>query len=93
MMRSLGISRSVTTLPGQLGDEALTREIEAFLIHSFKPAYNEILFDNYPNIAGGIRSEGYSWTELVLERLPALLYTDHFSMVPTINEAISSLSD
>jgi hypothetical protein len=70
----------------QLGDEALTREVEAFLIHNFKPTYNEVLFDNYPNIVGGMRSKGYSWTKLVLERLPAFLYTDNFSMVPTINK-------
>lgn len=81
------VERFMTTPPVCLGDEALTREVEAFLIHSFKPAYNEILFDNYPNIVGGMRSKGYSWTDLVVERLPAFLYTDHFSMVPTTDEA------
>lgn len=74
--------RFMATPHVQLGDEALTREIEALLIHRFKPAYNEILFNNYPNIVGGMRSKGYSCTELVLEHLPAFLYTDHFSMVP-----------
>jgi hypothetical protein len=78
--------RFMATPHVQLGDEALTREVEAFLIQMFKPTYNEILFDNYPNIAGGMRSKGYSWTELVLDRLPAFLYTEHFSMVPTIEE-------
>ena len=76
------LERFMSTPQVQLGDEALTREFEAFLIHKFKSSYNEILFDNYPNIAGGMRSKGYSWTEFVLERLPAFLYTDEYSMVP-----------
>lgn len=78
--------RFMANPPVTLGDEALTREVEAFLIHSFKPTYNEVLFDNYPEIAGGMRSKGYSWTELVLERLPAFLYTAHFSMLPEVEE-------
>ncbi|MGA4554924.1 hypothetical protein [Methylorubrum aminovorans] len=78
------VEKFMATSHARPGDEALTREVEAFLIHRFKPSYNEILFDNYPNIAGGMRSKGYSWTELVLERLPAFLYTDHFSMVPAV---------
>lgn len=36
-----------------LGDEALTREVEAYLISLFKPSYNGILFDKYPYIKGG----------------------------------------
>ena len=79
--------RFMVTPPVRLGDEALTREVEALLIHRFKPSYNEILFDNYPNIAGGMRSHGYSWTELILEALPAVLYTDHYSMEPPFDEA------
>jgi len=70
--------------PVQPGDEALTREVEAFLIHRFKPTYNEILFDNYPKIAGGMRSKDYSWTQVVLENLPVYLYTDHYALAPTI---------
>ena len=66
----------------QLGDEALTREVEAYLINLFKPSYNEILYENYPNIAGGMRSKGYSWTEVDLDSVLAFLYTDRFSMVP-----------
>ncbi|MGC6400289.1 hypothetical protein ACNI3Q_06880 [Sphingomonas sp. FW199] len=76
------LERFQHTSPVQLGDEALTRELEAFLIHNFKPAYNQILFDNYPKIAGGMRSKGYSWTEFTLDLLPAFLYTDHYTMEP-----------
>ena len=68
--------------PVELGDEALTREVEAYLIHLFKPAYNEVLFDNYPRIAGGMRDKGYSWTTLSLDRFPAFLHTDHHVMEP-----------
>lgn len=67
-----------------VGDEALTREAEAYLINLFKPAYNEVLFDNYPNIAGGMRSKGYSETTFDLDSVPAFLYTDYFSMVPEV---------
>ncbi|KWS40882.1 hypothetical protein [Pseudomonas syringae] len=69
----------------QLGDEALTREVEAYLINLFKPSYNEILYENYPNIAGGMRSKGYSWTEIEFESVLAFLYTDSFSMVPEVD--------
>lgn len=68
-----------------LGDEALTREVEAYLISLFKPSYNGILFDKYPYIKGGMRSLGYSWTEIDLESVPAFLYTSSFSMVPKID--------
>ena len=61
----------------QLGDEALTREVEAQLIHWFRPEYNEVKFENYPEIKGGMRSKGYSWTELEIDGLPASLHTDH----------------
>jgi|TARA_R110000772_G_scaffold226344_1_gene336991 hypothetical protein len=80
----------MTNSPVKLGDEALTREVEAMLIHQFRPEYNEIKFDNYPEIKGGMRSKGYTNTHLRLERLPAFLFTDHFSMVPVVDgEAIS----
>jgi hypothetical protein len=62
----------------QLRDEALTLEAEAFLIRQFRPAYNEVLYENYPNIMNGMRSKGYTYTDLVIERLPAILRTDHF---------------
>ena len=62
----------------QLRDEALTLETEAFLIRQFRPAYNEVLYENYPNIKNGMRSKGYSYTDLVVERLPAILRTDHY---------------
>ncbi|WP_426954558.1 hypothetical protein [Muricoccus radiodurans] len=78
--------RFMSTPRVQLGDEALTRELEAFLIHRFKPTYNEVLFANYPNIIGGMRSKGYSSTEFILERLPAFLYTDNYSMVSAVSE-------
>ncbi|ALJ13598.1 hypothetical protein ATM17_07870 [Sphingopyxis macrogoltabida] len=63
--------------PVQLGDECLTREVEALLINRFRPDHNEIKYSKYPNIAGGMRSNGYSQTGLTIERLPAILYTDY----------------
>lgn len=68
--------------PVKLGDEALTREVEALLISEFRPQYNEVLFSNYPEIKGGMRSKGYTDTNLTIERLPVYLYTDHFRMGP-----------
>lgn len=55
----------------------LTNEVEALLISLFKPRYNEIKFENYPNIKSGTRSAGYSESTLIIERIPAILFTDH----------------
>ncbi len=63
-----------------MGDEAMTREVEAQLIHKFQPEYNDVKFANYPAIEGGMRSKGYSWTKVSFERLPASLHTSHFSI-------------
>ncbi|EKN4757181.1 TPA: hypothetical protein PXR14_003315 [Yersinia enterocolitica] len=79
------LERFMTQSNVHLGDEALTREVEAYLINLFKPTYNKILFNNYPNITGGMRSKGYSWTVVDLESVPAFLYTDSFSMVPKVD--------
>jgi hypothetical protein len=57
----------------------LTNEVEAMLVNAFKPPYNTIKFNNYPNIANGTRSAGYSESFLVLESLPAILSTDDFT--------------
>ncbi len=67
-----------------LGDEAMTREVEAQLIHRFQPEYNSVLFKNYPEIAGGMRSKGYTWTDLTIEGLPASLSTPHFKLGPVV---------
>ena len=67
----------------ELGDEALTRDLEAQLIRHFRPPYNEVMFDNYPDIAGGMRSKGYSWSEVEVNGLPASLSSDHGSMKAT----------
>lgn len=68
----------------ELGDKAMTTEVEAMLINQFRPTENCIKFDAYPNIKGGMRSKGYTHTELTIERLPALLYTDHYRLLPVI---------
>ncbi len=83
----------MTNSPVKLGDEALTREVEAMLIQQFRPEHNEIKFENYPEIKGGMRSKGYTDTHLTLERLPAFLYTDSFSMVPIIDGVPLAASD
>ncbi|WP_416193412.1 hypothetical protein [Nitrobacter sp. TKz-YC01] len=53
----------------------LTSEVEAKLIHLFKPDYNEKKFDSYPNIQKGTRSLGYTSAELIIGKLPAILKT------------------
>lgn len=67
-----------------LRDEAFTREVEALLIKNFRPEYNVKMFDNYPKIAGGMRSKGYTKTDLVIERIPARLETEFFSIKPIL---------
>ncbi|MBW4531842.1 MAG: hypothetical protein KME02_14250 [Aphanothece saxicola GSE-SYN-MK-01-06B] len=65
----------------------LTNEVEAMLVNTFKPLYNIIKFSNYPNIANGTRSAGYTKSSLVLESLPAILSTDEFTqnvILPTM---------
>ena len=70
--------------PVALGDEAMTREVEAQLISTFQPPYNDIKFANYPMIEGGMRSKGYSSTDLIIERLPAFLRSAHHSIAPIV---------
>jgi hypothetical protein len=55
----------------------LTSEVEAMLISTFKPAYNDVLFDSYPNITSGTRSAGYTHASLLIEKLPVVLSTAH----------------
>lgn len=61
------------------GDEALTRDFEAQLIRYFRPKYNEVFFDSYPNIKDGMLSKGHSWSDFEIVGLPAALRTDHAS--------------
>jgi hypothetical protein len=58
----------------------LTNEVEAMLINKFKPAYNKILFEKYPDITNGTRNAGYTVASLVVERLPAILSSDSYQM-------------
>ena len=55
----------------------LTSEVEGMLVNTFKPAYNDKLFENYPNIGKGTRSAGYTHASLVIEKMPVVLETDH----------------
>lgn len=55
----------------------LTSEVEAMLVSTFKPKYNDIKFENYPNIKAGTRSAGYTQSTLVIEKMPAILKTEH----------------
>ncbi len=61
------------------GAAELTNEIEAMLVSQFRPAYNKILFNQYPDIANGTRSAGYTDSSLVLESMPASLSTEFHS--------------
>lgn len=65
--------------------EQLTTEVEAKLVNLFRPAYNDVLFNNYPNIAGGTRSVGYTSANLTIEHLPVVLRTAHYTrnLVPS----------
>lgn len=65
-----------------LGAPELTSEVDPMLVSKFRPAYNTTLFKKYPNIEKGTRSAGYTASELVVESMPALLKTDHYSMAP-----------
>ena len=56
----------------------LTSEVEAMLINMFKPEYNDILFESYPNITRGTRSAGYTHATLFIEKLPVMLSTRHY---------------
>ena len=67
-----------------LGALELTNEVEAKLINLFKPEYNDTLFENYPNIKSGTRSKGYSGSHVTIEKLPAILVTDHFRQEPIL---------
>ncbi|MEN1833874.1 hypothetical protein AAIM60_13370 [Pseudomonas lijiangensis] len=58
----------------------LTNEAEAMLIARFKPDYNKVRFDKYPDITNGTRSVGYTTSELQIDKLPVTLYTDTFRM-------------
>lgn len=55
----------------------LTSEVEGMLVSTFKPKYNEVLFDNYPHLSKGTRSAGYTQSWLLIERMPAILRTEH----------------
>lgn len=60
--------------------EELTVEVESLLINRFKPEhYNKIKMKSYPNIRGGTREAGYTESTLVIERLPAILETQHYT--------------
>lgn len=63
----------------KLGPRAqeLTTEVEALLVNAFRPKYNKILFENYPLLKSGTRSAGYTSSTLLIERMPAILSTEH----------------
>lgn len=58
-------------------DQILTNEVEALLVSTFKPEYNKIKFNNYPDIKSGTRSLGYTESSLVIEYNPTTLETSH----------------
>lgn len=52
------------------GDAALTTELEAMLIHMFKPTYNKIQFKEYPDMKGGALEAGYFVADIMLQDFP-----------------------
>lgn len=77
----------------RMPSEELTSEVEAKLISALKPAYNEKLFDNYPCIAKGARSLGYSVCDLQIHMMPAALHTPHATIAPMHQRDINYSSD
>jgi hypothetical protein len=59
--------------------------VEAKLINLFRPAYNEVLFENYPDISNGTRSAGYTTSNLPIEQLPILFRTDYHTQEPIVD--------
>lgn len=59
----------------ELGASELTCEAEALLINLFRPKHNSVLYKNYPNIANGTRSVGYTQAHLTISGLPVFLST------------------
>jgi hypothetical protein len=57
----------------------LTSEVEGFLVHRFKPKYNERKFEKYPEIQKGARSLGYTYSQLIIEKMPVVLRTEHLT--------------
>lgn len=53
-----------------------TNDVEALLIRKYMPEYNNIMYENYPNIQNGMRDLGYSNTDIYSEDFPAILYTE-----------------
>ncbi|MDB5582317.1 MAG: hypothetical protein JWR80_7493 [Bradyrhizobium sp.] len=64
------------------GAPELTNEIEAMLIAIFRPAYNGTRYKNYPEISNGTRSKGYTASELVVDKFPLILRTEHGEIRP-----------
>jgi hypothetical protein len=62
--------------------QELTNEVEAMLVKQFDPQYNILKYRNYPNIKKGTRSAGYTQSELMIERMPALLKSRKHRMLP-----------
>jgi len=79
-IKSNELADFMTTQPFSARAVELTNEVEAMLINSFKPAYNKILFKDYPFIKTGTRSGGYTDSQLVIERLPAILSTNNYQL-------------
>ncbi|WCJ63719.1 hypothetical protein [Agrobacterium tumefaciens] len=71
------IGRFFTEALLQSNSEELTSEAEALLVSVFKPEYNKIKYDVYPNIANGTRSAGYTLASLNVTGMPLLLKTDY----------------
>jgi len=70
----------------------IVNDYEAFLINFFEPKYNKIKFKNYPHIANGLKSIGY--TEIVHETMVlATLNTEEASIQVKITPIYGKLKD
>jgi hypothetical protein len=52
------------------GDSRATNELEIMLIRMFDPKYNTRKYLNYPNIANGTRSAGYTYADMAVTDFP-----------------------
>lgn len=75
------------------GAPELTTEVEAILVRAFRPKYNKTMFDNYPLLEKGTRSAGYTSSSLVIEKMPAILSTEHHTQGVVLSRTPVSSND
>ncbi|QQZ30382.1 hypothetical protein HMY34_17365 [Thiothrix subterranea] len=90
---NIGTPHEITIMTFKINsdDEAIsgihiTNEIEAALINKFQPFYNEVKYNNYPNIENGFKKINKALWQFEIKNLPISLYTEKYSMKNSIIE-------